>query len=451
MKGLLRSSVISDTSRSGQPVAPSSPPIAFARRLHPFCLIDRHLLQEMMAAFAIGIGTFTFVLLMNKMLRLMDLIINKGVGVGVVLRMFLYILPFSLTVTIPMSVLLAVLATYGRISSEGEAIALKTGGLSLYRLMAPGLLVGIVATAVTLWITLSIQPSSTRAFTGLIQRLYHTNAILALQEGVFNTTYPGLIVYFDHLEERSGSLAGILIIDRRNPADQRVVIAKEGRMLDVKDGDGSRTGIQLSQGNIHNTSRDNPGRHRNLRFGTYDLQIASASRLAETLERPKQGKEMRLGELRAQIQEFKNDRGKALPLQVELHKKFALPIACFILSLIGAPLGMRIKKASRGTSLALSVGFAVLYYVLLAAGENLGSRGRIDPALGVWAPNLILGIIGVCVVLAEGREALLPARLRSAASDLAAHLWRGASQQKTLRETKRSANGGQLTAKDKAI
>ena len=405
---------------------------AFVRRLRPFCLIDRYLLQEMVASFAIGLGIFTFVLLMNQMLRLMDLIINKGVGVGVVLRLFLYILPFSLTVTIPMSVLLAVLATYGRLSSDGETIGLKTGGLSLYRLMVPGLLVGIVATAVTLWITVSVQPSSTRAFTTLIHRLYHTNAIMALQEGVFNTSYPGLIVYVDHAEGRTASLAGILIIDRRNPADHRVVIAKEGRMLDGRDGEGSQAGITLSQGNIHITPRDNPGRYRNLRFETYDLQVPPGSRLAEVLDRPKQGREMRLGELRAEIQRLKKEGGKALELQVELYKKFALPIACLVMCLIGAPLGMRIKMASRGISLALSVGFAVFYYVLLAAGESLGTKGRVEPALGIWLPNIVLGIIGIGVVLAEGREALLPAGLRSAASDMAALLTRGASQHKTL-------------------
>jgi lipopolysaccharide export system permease protein len=404
---------------------------AFVRRLRPFCLIDRYLLQEMVASFAIGLGIFTFVLLMNQMLRLMDLIINKGVGVGVVLRLFLYILPFSLTVTIPMSVLLAVLATYGRLSSDGETIGLKTGGLSLYRLMAPGLLVGTVATAVTLWITISVQPSSTRAFTTLIHRLYHTNAIMALQEGVFNTSYPGLIVYVDHAEGRTASLAGILIIDRRNPAEQRVVIAKEGRMLDGRDGEGSHAGITLSQGNIHITPRDNPGRYRNLKFESYDMQIPAGGRLGDTLDQPKQGREMRLGELQAQIQRLKKEGGKALDLRVEFHKKFALPIACLILSLIGVPLGMRIKKASRGISLALSAVFAVFYYVLLAAGESLGSRGRIDPALGIWSPNVILGIIAIGVVVTEGREALVPPKLRSVTRNLSDLLSRGLSQRKT--------------------
>ena len=389
--------------------------IVFAARLRFLSLIDRHLLKEMVASFSLGLGTFTFVLMMNQMLRLMGLIIDKGLGVGVVLRLFLYALPFSLTVTIPMSVLLAVLATYGRLSSEGEAIALKTSGLSLYRLMAPGLLIGIVATLATLWITVSIQPRNTRALTTLVHRLYQTKAIMALQEGVFNTDYPGLVVYVDRLMGRSESLAGILIIDRRNPDEQRVIIAREGRLIDTNDEGESRTAIHLSQGNIHINSRDNPSRYRNLTFESYELQVPGGGRIAEPFERPKKGKEMGLGELRAHIEQLKKEGGKVLPLQVEWHKKFALPIACLILSLIGSPLGMRIKKASRGVSLALSVAFAVFYYVLLVAGESLGSRGRIDPALGIWSPNIILGVIAIGLVLAEGREALLPARLRSLA------------------------------------
>ncbi|MDE2059560.1 MAG: LptF/LptG family permease, partial [candidate division NC10 bacterium] len=182
----------------------------------------------MAAAFALGLGTFTFVLLMDQMMRLMDLIINKGAPVGVVLRLVLYILPFSLTVTIPMSVLLAVLSTYGRVSSEGEAIVLKTSGLSLYRLMAPGVFFGIVATLATLWISTLVQPNSTRAFKTLTYQLYHTQALTALDEGVFNTEYPGLAIYVNRSEKRDGTLQGILVIDQRGQADQHLIIAREG-------------------------------------------------------------------------------------------------------------------------------------------------------------------------------------------------------------------------------
>ena len=417
----------------------SSPPrranvaIALTRRLRPFCLIDRYLLREMAASFGLGLGTFTFVLLMDQMMRLIDLIINKGAPVGVVLRLIFYALPFSLTVTIPMSVLLAVLATYGRVSSEGEAIVLKTSGLSLYRLMAPGVLVGIVATLATLWISALVQPNSTRAFKTLTHQLFQTKALTALEEGVFNTEYQGLTIYVDHLKKQDGTLQGILVIDRRSQTDQHLVIAQEGKLLN-KNGEAEvPIGLQLSKGNLHISSHDNPGRYRNLDFETYDLQIPTSGILAETVERVRQGKEMNLGELRAQIARLNKDGGKAWPLQVELHKKFALPIACLILSAIGAPLALRIKKASRGVSLALSVAVAVFYYILLATGESLGASGRIDPALGVWFPNLTLGIIAISLVLAEGRETFLPVRLRTAIRTLMVFLSRAISQQKTAK------------------
>jgi lipopolysaccharide export system permease protein len=367
----------------------------------------------MTASFALGLGIFTFVLLMDQMMRLMDLIINKGVPVGVVLRLILYILPFSLTVTIPMSVLLAVLATYGRVSSEGEAIILKASGLSLYRLMAPGVLFGIVATLATLWISILVQPNSTRAFKTLTYQLYHTQALTALEEGIFNTEYPGLAIYVDRLEKRDGTLQGILVIDRRSQTDQHVVIAEEGKLLNKNGEAETPVGLQLSKGNLHSSSSDVPGRFRNLAFETYDLQILTGGAIAETVERVRRGKEMNLEELQAEIARLNKDGVRAWPLLVELHKKFALPVACFILSAIGAPLAIRIKKAGRGVSLAVSVAFAVFYYILLATGESLGSRGVIEPALGVWFPNLILGVIAISLVLAEGREVLLPVRLES--------------------------------------
>ena len=122
---------------------------------------------------------------------------------------------------------------------------------------------------------------------------------------------------------------------------------------------------------------------------------------------------MNLAELRAQIERLKKEGGNFPPLEVEWNKKFALPIACLILSILGSPIGLRVKRASRGISLAFSVALTVFYYVLLAAGESLGSRGRIDPALGIWFPNILLGLVAIGLVLAEGREALLPAGLRS--------------------------------------
>ncbi|MDE2060689.1 MAG: LptF/LptG family permease, partial [candidate division NC10 bacterium] len=211
-----------------------------------------------------------------------------------------------------------------------------------------------------------------------------------------------------------------------------LIIAREGKLLNKNDETEAPIGLQLSKGTLHVSSHDNPTRYRNLDFETYDLQILAGGTLAETVGRVRQGKEMNLEELRAEITRLNKTGDKAWSLQVELHKKFALPIACLILSAIGAPLAIRIKKASRGVSLALSVAFAVFYYILLATGESLGSRGAIEPAIGVWFPNLTLGIIAISLVLMEGREAVLPVKIRLAMRTLMVYFTRATSRQKTV-------------------
>ncbi len=100
-------------------------------------LFDRSTLREMAVAAGLGLMIFTFVLLTNKILRLVELIVNKGVGILTVLQLFLYILPYSLVVTIPMSVLLATLTTFTRLGADGEILALRSAGVSLFRLTRP--------------------------------------------------------------------------------------------------------------------------------------------------------------------------------------------------------------------------------------------------------------------------------------------------------------------------
>jgi len=201
-------------------------------------------------------------------------------------------------------------------------------------------------------------------------------------------------------------------------------------MVPPGDGEQATPALHLAQGTIHISPAGSPGRHRNLRFETYEMPIPRADRLTETLERPRKGREMNLRELQAEIARLKQEGRSVRHLEVQWHKKLALPVACLILSLIGPPLAMRMKKVTRGVSLAVSVALAVAYYILLVAGENLGSRGRIDPALGIWAPNLLLGLVAVGLVLGEGREGLVSPRWRSRGRALGARLMRGAWHRK---------------------
>ena len=121
-------------------------------------ILDRYILKEMASTFLVGIGAFTIVLLLDKIIRLTELILNKGVGIWVALRLFLFLLPSFLTLTIPMATLLATLTTFGLMASDKEVTAMKTSGISMYRLLFPPLLFAMWAFVLNLFLSVYVMP-----------------------------------------------------------------------------------------------------------------------------------------------------------------------------------------------------------------------------------------------------------------------------------------------------
>lgn len=374
-------------------------------------LLDRATLKEMTAAFGLGLMVFTFVLLTNKILRLVELIVNKGVGIGTVLQLFLYILPYSLVVTIPMSVLLATLTTFTRLGGDGELLALRAAGVSLVRLTRPAVWFGVVASGLTLLITIWILPFSNHAFKNLVFQMTQRQAAVGIQEGVFNSDFEGLILYVEHVDQQTSRLEGIFLVDSRNPQERRVIVARDGRF--TSDPEHLRMGLTLNQGTIHLSASELTGRYRLLTFSDYSLTLDMGRNLADPMQRPLGEQEMTLSELRGRAATLRAEGRNYHPPLVEFHKKLAIPLSCVLFSLVGVPLGSRFRKGGRGISLAISVAFALGYYMLIVAGEGMGDRGLVPEVFAMWLPNLLIAL-GGCLLLA--RAELFPASLRQALS-----------------------------------
>ena len=372
-------------------------------------LVDRTILMEMAVAFILGLLIFTFVLLTNKILRLVELIVSKGVGILTVLQLFLYILPYSLVVTIPMSVLLATLATFIRLGADGEVLAWRGAGLSVSRLTRPALGFGLVAAALTLVISIWILPFSNHAFKNLVFQITQRQATVGLQEGIFNSDFEGLILYVERMDQKTSEMEGIFLVDNRNPAERRVIVARGGRF--TPDPQNLRFALSLNQGSIHLSAAEVSGRYRLLTFADYTLTLDVARTLADPVQRPLGEQELTLPDLRRRAADLKTQGGNYHPLLVEFHKKLAIPLSCLLFPLVGVPLGSRLRKGGRGLSLAISVGCALGYYMLIVAGEGLGDRGLIPEALAMWLPNLLIALGGVLLLL---RAELHPATFRQA-------------------------------------
>ena len=373
-------------------------------------LLDRYILKEMAVAFLLGLMVFTFVLLTNRILRLVELIVNKGVGILTVIQLFLYVLPFSLVVTIPMSVLLATLATFMRLNTDGEMLALRGAGLSLLRLTRPALFFGLGATVLTMIVSVWILPFSNQAFKNLVFEMTRRQVAVALQEGIFNNAFEGLTLYVEHLNPKTSEMEGVFLVDSRNPEEQRVIVAQNGRF--TSDPKQLRMGLTLREGSIQMSGADHPGLYRMLTFQDYALNLDAGRSLSpDPAQRPLGEQELPLGELRTRAEELRAQGQNYHPLIVEFHKKLAIPFSCALFVVVGIPLASRIKRGGRGLSLAISVGFALGYYILIVAGEGLGARGTVPEALAMWLPNFLIAASGCLLLL---RAEAFPATLLQA-------------------------------------
>ena len=364
-------------------------------------ILDRYILREMTSTFLVGIGSFTIALLLDKIIRLIEMIVNKGVGLWVVFRLLLFMLPSFLVLTIPMATLLATLTTFGRMASDREVVAMKTSGISLYRLLCAPLLFATVVFILNLFSAVYLLPWGNHGFKSLLFQLARSQVIVGLREGVFNSDLEDLTIYVRNLKQEGRVLEGILLSDAREKDSLKVIIARRGEL--IHDPEGMKTTLRLSDGSIHSTFPKDPALYRELSFSQYEMEMDFGGFAGNPLERKKLDREMTFSELLAKLRD--PETAKLHPHYItEFHKKFSIPFSVFVFVLIGTPLGIRVKRSGKFSGFSLSIALALIYYLLFVLGETLGGKSRISPILGVWAPNLLLGGLGASLLVLEAKE-----------------------------------------------
>lgn len=363
-------------------------------------IIDRYLFRELIPPFFLGILTFTFVLLMSQILRLMELIVNKGVALGTVSQLIAYLMPSILVLTVPMSVFLTSIVTFGKWSADNELTAIKSGGIGLLRISLPVLIFSASTFLLTSYLIIQALPSGNQAFRRKMFEVVRTKASIGLREKVFNDDFTGLIIYVDHIPETENPvMQGVIITDYRPekrdpPQEPLTIIAEEGWL--IVDEQNQRVIFRLRNGGMHSLSRD-LRRYEKIDFRIHDLQLILDENMVGTLTVPKGLREMTLRELAAKAAEFKAQGVRSNGPMVELHKKFAIPFATLIFGYLGISLGVLFRRGEKLVSFAVSIAIAVIYYVFLLAGEPLGKQGTLHPFIAMWAANIFF--VAVTVLL----------------------------------------------------
>jgi lipopolysaccharide export system permease protein len=364
-------------------------------------ILSRYVVRQILGPLGLSVGMLTVLFVMAEMVKITNWIVNYGIGMGRVLALLALMMPSFLVFIIPMSLLLGVVLTFLRMSSDNEVIAVKSSGASITRFLPPVMLLAAAACGLTLFLTLAAVPWGRAALADLAYRVVTDRIDLALKEKVFNDTLDRVVVYVGSVDPKARRWTNVFIEDRRDPRAVNTVVAPEGRLLSEPGQKELR--LLLVNGTIHQT-RLAEGRAQAVRFTTYQLVFDLKASPVFNPQRSKSIKELRLAELEEELAALPPDHPRRYKIRTLIHRMFAIPAACFSLALLGLPLGIQARRARRSFGLALSLAAILLYYLLLTAGYALSEKGLVPPAAAMWLPNLVIAALGAYLLVQTVRE-----------------------------------------------
>ncbi len=380
-------------------------------------LFDRYILKEIAPPFFIGITVYTFVLLMNQILLLSEMFIARGVPASTVLSLLFYLIPSLLAFTIPMAILMGVLAGLSRLSSDAEITAFRTLGVGQRQILRPVLIFSICGWLITSFFTLYLAPQSNYKWIKTLSQSVNLEAQFNVNPREFYDRIPRTALFVQDIGE--GNLWKNIFVHFSYPSQEpRIIFAEKGRVNLFPDK--KRATLELQKGIIHSSNVSNPENYSMTVFKRLEEELDVRS-LFVGISTEKKAREKDINELLSDIKDtkrelgklgssdknsidFKQNKRKLIKYLVETHKKFALPFACIIFAFLGISLGVSTKKGGRTSGFTLSIVIIVIYYILITAGENIAVNEGIKPWLGMWGPNILLAGLSVYAFTYSRRE-----------------------------------------------
>jgi LPS export ABC transporter permease LptG/LPS export ABC transporter permease LptF len=367
-------------------------------------ILDRYVIRQLVMPFGIGLLVFTFLFIIPELMRYAEDYIAKGAPMPVVIEVFVALLPMALGLTIPMSLLMALLVTFGRLSADREFVAFQACGVSTRRLLRPVGLVSVLCFAATLYVLLVSVPASNQRFREITFNIIASQAEGEVKPRVFYERFPNIDLYVREIPQ-SGGWNGVFMSDNRSGDGSTIYLAKRGRVVI----DRTRKTVEMV---LDEATRHTAAPSGNYDVYSYDRVLLNLSPDAFPSGGPPKGdREMSVTELRAKADEIRAQGQFPHNQLFEIHKKFSIPAACFVFGLIGLALGATNRRDGKLASFVIGVAIVFVYYILLWLGQSM-TKGRVlAPWLAAWLPNIVLGIVGIIFFKWRGRVADRPMRL----------------------------------------
>lgn len=357
-------------------------------------ILRKYALRELLYPFLLSLLFFTFVFLVGNLVKLADLLINKGVSLLDILKILLLLVPKLLSFTLPTSALTAVLLVFGSFAQNNEITAMRASGVSLFSIVLPVLLASFLLSLASLFLNDQIQSRAQFAYRQAVKDLLLKRPMAYLEAGRFIKDFQDYIILTQRIE--GNRLYEITIYQPQEKGKAtRTVIAEWGEIIASKD-DKTLT-LRLYNGTSDEPNPDDPTAFYKLNFKTFELPPIHLGK-EDPKKIEKKVKDMSLDEILYSLHrnpEVKSNKVLRREFKAEFHKKISFSFAPFVFALIGLPLAMITRRGEAVISFGLSIGIVALYYVFFVWSRAITLEGYLPAFLALWLPNAFTAGCGI--------------------------------------------------------
>ncbi len=447
-------------------------------------IAHRYILRAHFIPFLFSTLTLMGIFLLQFLMKFADRLVGKGLDTWLLIKLVVFNLSWMLVLVIPMATLVSTLMAYGNFSQNNEITILKSSGVSLYRMMIAPFFASIVLAVLLFLFNDQVLPDANHQARLLMSDISQQKPTLSLEPGFFSQEVSNYAILVRSINENTNELSGVTIYDYTTPAKINVVTAERGKIYFTADQ--KNLIMDLWDGEIHESDVKSSGLYRKLVFNKHRIVMdGSQFSLHQSQGGIRGERELGVDTMQAIVDNFQAEKKESIKsldkeinkyffldstytkayqnptavvkdnlvylrlldkiraaksvitsksrsiewtereiekYDVEIHKKYAIPAACIIFILIGAPLGVMVKKGGFGVAASISLLFFLIYWAFLIGGEKLAERGFFSPFIGMWAANIFLGILGILLTVKTNRETvtikftlikkLIPKRMR---------------------------------------
>ncbi len=424
----------------------------------------RYVARATIGPMTMAMVVIMFVFMLQFLMRFIERIVGRGLSLWVIIQLISFNLAWMVVLAVPMAVLVACVMAFGAMGSTNELTAMKAAGVSLGRMLFPVIIIGFLMTAFDFWFNDQILPDANHRAKDLMSDIQRKKPTFTIEPGQFtdDDALPGFSILSRRIDSKTNGLEEVTIYDHSVPSESRVFTAEHGKLQFTKDF--RNLVLTLNNGEIHQFYPQQPMDYRRGKFDSYIVQIpTNGYDFMHQGESERSGRELSVNNLlkyvylrdtaksrqlpifREHLKNFAREVTAPFPIfafketpqatsmrgmiqpsvmaldndltsigqiqedidsyMVEVHKKYAIPAACIVFVLIGAPLGALARRGGVGPGVGLSIGFFVLYWAFLIGGEKLADRGVITPFEGMWGGNILLIAVGIYLTWRVAREA----------------------------------------------